>query len=488
MKARKLICTLLCIIMVFALAVPAFAAKATTSTFTDTKGNWAEHEIALVADAGIVGGYPDGTFRPNNNITREAFAKVVANFMGFTEEADLSQYTDVDPNGALSPYVARCVAAGVMGGFSDTRMAPKNNITREQAAAMLCRAFKLNTEGVTGNFTDKNLITPKLQPEVAALELTGLITGYADGTFRPKANLTRAQMMVIISRLLADNSGYFFRVDASSGELTMTFDVMNDYTSLFYIPAGTVSAEKIAFNAKIESIPGLDIDISSLGPTSISDTIDTGITDTFNPKEVFPAAYEFNFATLKATVNGKTCTYNVYGKEAADGTLLTMTPTKSAEADAAMQEVLNLRNILFNIFVSGNSMTLANGSYIQIGSEKICFPDGSKKDLVIDLDASEEEITELVFSSLETKTNVASDGNQATIVLAKGSAITTPDGKISLNKTITVTFNGLNKDVDGIITELEKMDINNIDMIIALANELIRAMDGRVAYVDVTIK
>ncbi len=488
MKARKLICTLLCIVMVFALAVPAFAAKATTSTFTDTKGNWAEHEIALVADAGIVGGYPDGTFRPNNNITREAFAKVVANFMGFTEEADLSQYTDVDPKGALSPYVARCVAAGVMGGFSDTRMAPKNNITREQAAAMLCRAFKLNTEGITGNFTDKNLITPKLQPEVAALELTGLITGYADGSFRPKANLTRAQMMVIISRLLADNSGYFFRIDATSSDRTMTYDAMNDYTSQFYLPAGDVSIEKISYNVKIEGIPGLGIDIGSLGPIVASDTVYTIITDTFNPKEVFPAAYDFNFATIKANVNGKACTYNMYGNATDDGTLITLTPTKSAEADAAMQEVLNLRNILLNVFVTGDSMTLANGSYIQIGSEKICFADGNNKDLVIDVNSSEEEIAQLIFNSLVTKTNVATNGNQATFVLAKGSAITTEDGKISLSKTITVTIKGLNSDLDGLITKLETMDIYDMGMLAELANELIRAMDGSVVYVDVKIK
>ena len=94
MKAKKLISILLCILLVSALTVPAFAAD-----FTDTEGHWAEHQIDLVAEAGIVGGYADGSFRPNNNITREQFAKVVANFMDYTEKGDVSVFPDVDPEG-----------------------------------------------------------------------------------------------------------------------------------------------------------------------------------------------------------------------------------------------------------------------------------------------------------------------------------------------------------------------------------------------------
>ena len=167
MKAKKLISILLCILLVSALTAPAFAAD-----FTDTEGHWAEHQIDLVAEAGIVGGYADGSFRPNNNITREQFAKVVANFMGYTEKGDVSVFPDVDPEGVLTPYVALCVKAGVLGGYSDGTMRPKQPITREQAAAMLCRAFRLHTDGLSTSFKDKANITPKLDCEVAALELT----------------------------------------------------------------------------------------------------------------------------------------------------------------------------------------------------------------------------------------------------------------------------------------------------------------------------
>lgn len=481
--------------MLFALAVPAFAEKATTSTFTDTKGNWAEHEIALVADAGVVGGYPDGTFKPNNNITREAFAKVVANFMGYTEEADISRFTDVKSTDALTPYIARCVAAGVMGGMNkeQTIMAPKNNITREQAAAMLCRAFKLNTEGLTANFTDAAKITAKLQPEVAALELTGLITGYAEGDFRPKANLTRAQMMVIISRLLPDNKGYFARLSLNSGDVAMTFDMMDDYTSVMFIPAGTVTAPEIDLDIRIESIPVLGIEVSSLGIAHIQDTVSTGLTDNeFNPKELFPSVFNFNFATLKLSVNNKLCTYNIYGKANDAGTTMTISPTKSDDANNGMKELMALSNLGINFFIHGNSITLANGSYLQIGKEKICFPEGNSEDLVIDLGATDAEVTDLVFSSLATLTDVPSDGHQATLVIKKGTAYTTDKCRIEFKKDLTITFDGLDLsdtgvDGDHLITTLESADLSNLQMLVELGNSLVYAMDGNAAYIDITL-
>ena len=122
MKAKKTISLVLCVIMIFALAVPAFAANSVK--FSDVPDvYWAKDAIYLVADAGIVGGYADGTFRPENNITREQFAKVVANFMGYTEKAKL-KFSDVDPNSNLAPYVAMCVKAGVIGGYTDGTFRP----------------------------------------------------------------------------------------------------------------------------------------------------------------------------------------------------------------------------------------------------------------------------------------------------------------------------------------------------------------------------
>ena len=490
MKAKKLISLLLCMMLMLALAVPAFAEKATVTNFNDIGDSWAKHEICLVADAGIVGGYSDGSFRPNAFITREAFAKVVSNFMGYTKEADISQYDDVDPNGNLTVFVARCVAAGVMGGYNDHEMGPKNFLTREQAAAMLRRAFKLDCEGLTANFKDRADITPKLECEIAALELTGLIQGYPDGNFYPKNNLSRAQMMAIISRLLPDNDGYFAKVSASAGDVTMAFDMLNDYSTELFVPVGEIAANKVDFTVKIEQLPpiknlsplvsGL---VSAFMKDPIFDTIETCVDGTFSPKELLPAAYSFNFATIKATVNGESCTFNIYGREKAEGTTIIGTPTKSVEAGSAVAEVMDLNNIALNMFLTGNSASLANGSYVQIGTDKISF-----NDLLINLDADEATITDVVMNAVKLESGVASDGNQVTVFIKSGSNISTDKGTIALAKDVTVSFNGISDESSGILAELAVADATNIEMLASLFNELIASMDGHVAYVNVTIK
>lgn len=493
MKAKKLISLLLCVLLMATLAIPAFAEKQTVSSFTDTKGHWAEHAINLVADEGIVNGVGNGMFAPNAVMTREQFAKVIAVFMGYTEMADISNYADIKPNDSLAPYLAMCVKQGVLTGYDATHIGPYDPLTREQAATMLARAFKLNTKGLVPQFTDSNSIGSWFKESVAALELTGLIQGTGGGNFSPQLKLDRAQMMTIISRLLPDNSGYFAKVSLNSGAVAMTFDMLDDYTSKMFIPAGTVTAPQIDLDIRIESIPVLGIEVSSLGITHIQDTVSTGLTDNeFNPKELFPSVFDFNFATLKLSVNNKLCTYNIYGKAADEGTTMTITPTKSNDANEGMKELMNLSNLGINFFISGNSITLANGSYLQIGKEKICFPEGSSNDLVIDLGATDAEVTDLVFSSLTTLTDVPSDGHQATLVIKQGTAYTTDSCRIKFNKDLIITFDGLDLsdtgvDGDHLITTLESADLSNLQMLVELGNSLVEAMDGNVAYINITL-
>lgn len=479
MKAKKTIALVLCAIMIFALAVPAFADNSVK--FSDVPdGYWAKNAIYLVADAGIVGGYPDGTFRPENCITREQFAKVVANFMGYTEKAEL-KFSDVDPNSNLAPYIAMCVKAGVIGGYSDGTFRPKANITREAAATMLCRAFKLDTEGMQPQFTDSASIADVFKASVAAMNLTEVIAGYPDGSFKPKANLTRAQMMVMISRLLVTTDEKVISVVASAGDASLSLDVLADYSSLLYIPDAEVSTAKVS----VSIVPGQEL--KKLGMSETSDEYETGVDGKFSPREMFSEAYDYNFATVKASVNNKNCTFNIYGQDAEGGRLITATPTDSAKADAAMQELTKFGNFFYDKRL-GNSVTIVNGSYIQIGTEKLGFKDGVKDNLTIDNSADAETVAAAVEKCIELKTGVKNDDNEFKMVIAKGTSVATEKGTVTLLKDITVTANGAGADFDGILSKLLSADAGNIELFTGLVNEIIAAIDGHVIYVTVTLK
>ncbi len=80
---------------------------ATAAEFTDTEGHWAQEQIEKWADKGLVSGYPDGTFKPDDTITRAEFAKIVALAFDLTDEDTLDEYNDLDEDTWYYPYVAK---------------------------------------------------------------------------------------------------------------------------------------------------------------------------------------------------------------------------------------------------------------------------------------------------------------------------------------------------------------------------------------------
>lgn len=111
-------------------------------TFTDAKAHWAAKEIAQVAAADIVGGYEDGTFKPNGSLTRAEAATMVVNALSLEGTADLATYTDVKAGAWYEEAIQIAVANKVLNGKSASTMDPNGNVTREEFSAMLYRAFE----------------------------------------------------------------------------------------------------------------------------------------------------------------------------------------------------------------------------------------------------------------------------------------------------------------------------------------------------------
>ena len=96
-KLRKLLAMVMTLCMIIpTLALGAAATDTTTAPFTDIAGHWAEDTITRWADVGIVNGYPDGTFKPDEPITRAELAKIVTLAFGLTEKTEQT-FADLDP-------------------------------------------------------------------------------------------------------------------------------------------------------------------------------------------------------------------------------------------------------------------------------------------------------------------------------------------------------------------------------------------------------
>lgn len=120
------------------------------ATFTDLGSSPYRQAIEALAAAGIISGYPDGTFRPDNPVTRQQFAKIIVKTLSLpVSEADVCPFgdvpKDVDPQDPLYPdnYVAVCVAYGITTGKSPGKFAPYDKMTRAQLITMAVRAAHL---------------------------------------------------------------------------------------------------------------------------------------------------------------------------------------------------------------------------------------------------------------------------------------------------------------------------------------------------------
>lgn len=170
---------------------------------SDILTSWAYPSIDRLITAGIVGGYPDGSFKPGGTVTKEEYLKMLltAKPVDTATLPDSSPFSDVSTSRWSYGVIAKAVTSGILS-VSDEggKFNPSSAITRERMAVYTAKALKLSVSA-TKPFTDASSISyhPDL---ISAAASSGIIGGYADGSFQPKGNLTRAEAAVVITRVL----------------------------------------------------------------------------------------------------------------------------------------------------------------------------------------------------------------------------------------------------------------------------------------------
>jgi hypothetical protein len=167
-----------------------------TARFSDVcPDHWAYTYIEYLAQQGVVGGYSDGTFRPNNTATRAQIAKMIVTARNWPLTVPSSpSFSDVPGNDAFYPYIETAKARGILGGYSDGTFRPANPVSRGQISKLIVLAYGWAlTTPATPSFSD---VPPgsTYYSYVETAKAHGAVGGYSDGTFRPAASATRAQL------------------------------------------------------------------------------------------------------------------------------------------------------------------------------------------------------------------------------------------------------------------------------------------------------
>ncbi|ARI76120.1 S-layer homology domain-containing protein [Halobacillus mangrovi] len=171
-----------------------------SSTFQDVdQVPWAVEEIEYLHDQGIVQGYGDGRFGPEDNITRAQAALMLVNALYPNEQANQAPaFSDVSGDNFYANAIALANEKGLISGYPNGTFKPSESITRAEAAVIIDNAYDVERAGGAVEFSDVASIK-WAQGSVLDLSSQQIINGYPDGTFRPNHSIDRAEYAVMVA-------------------------------------------------------------------------------------------------------------------------------------------------------------------------------------------------------------------------------------------------------------------------------------------------
>ena len=198
---RFLAVVLSALMVLTSLGTVAFAAG-TDITFSDVDAATADGAaIYKLAKAGIVSGNGDGTFAPASGLTRAELCKMINLVFGYTE-ADTVQFNDVTADDWFASYVLVAKKAGYITGYEDGSFRGNNNITREEFCAILCRVASVLDLGMGANISDE--VSDWALPYVTKVVTNSLMKLEDGNKFRATENMKRSEIAVVLATFVKD--------------------------------------------------------------------------------------------------------------------------------------------------------------------------------------------------------------------------------------------------------------------------------------------
>jgi len=169
-------------------------------SFLDINNHWSKEYIEEAKDKNLINGYPDGTFRPENKVTREEFASLLVRAL------KLEKYSDTTFEDIIDRWSTENISTAayykIIKGYDENKFGPEDFITREQMAVMIARALVLEESSVDIELNDIQNASSWAKNSIISVVNEGLVEGYPDGSFKPMNNLTRAEAVKVIYSIM----------------------------------------------------------------------------------------------------------------------------------------------------------------------------------------------------------------------------------------------------------------------------------------------
>jgi uncharacterized repeat protein (TIGR02543 family) len=185
--------------------------KANAKSFTDTVSHWAKDNIGFVTERELFNGTGDNLFSPDECMTRAMFATVIGRLYersyGAIAASSDHTFTDCDYDAYYGKYVDWAAKEGIISGYGNGAFGPNDEITREQMAAILYRFAKFvgvqpSSASTTLSYPDAGAISDWAKNAALYCQSTGIITGSDGGSFVPQDKAKRAEVAVILERFI----------------------------------------------------------------------------------------------------------------------------------------------------------------------------------------------------------------------------------------------------------------------------------------------
>ena len=187
MKAKLRTMLLSCLALLLVLGMTSVACAYDVSFSDVPEDSWFYTDVMTLAESGVIGGYPDGTYRPTKKVTTGEALKMILLAAGYPEPEPAASHW-------ARGYLNFAIEQGFLTRYEDISDLDVN-MTRGLVAKLAANALGLSDPGTYGTFTDTD------SPYVEALCAAGIVGGYPDGTYRPDASVSRAEIAAIVNRI-----------------------------------------------------------------------------------------------------------------------------------------------------------------------------------------------------------------------------------------------------------------------------------------------